>query len=892
MDLLRLSDRAVRIDRHQVVRGDEVVAELTPLESSLLAYLAARPGRVVDRESLLRDVWGYSANVRSRAVDKTVNRLRTKLERDPAAPRHLVGLRGHGYGLVVDEEPAPAAAPIFGVEVLVARLHAALATPGTVVALVGPAGSGKSCVAAEVARRVPGRRQVDLTGARTREALLDALCDALDVGWSASTDRRTLLVRALRSGPACVVLDGCQEAAAPLGELLPALRGPTSWLLCSRVDLPETGARHEHLYGLDADAGVALLLDGARQAGAAIDEAADRDALRDIVARVGGHAHTLRVIAPRLALQPPARLLRSLEAWMRCEPGAGEAWARVLRGAMEEQWAALDAPTRAALARCAAFDGELSVRAAIDLLGSEEAAWQALDQGRAASVLVPRGEGRLAFVAPMVPVARRALEAEGEADVWRARALEVTVAEAESDARAMAAGEVAPARARLVAARRALSQLVEQVAPRAPDVAARAALAVWPVQLRHDPVRFVELVQPLLAEGAGLPPTLRGGLLLCRAECLRVMGNLRDAERDLDEAERILPPEARRWRAHALLVKCQLGYWRSAAPTAARSALDEALALLVEAPDRRLEVRVWLAISQCHDREADLPAARAYTIRAQEAARAMGDDELLGLALQFHAYCEREANPEEALRRSREAQAVHERAGDRVMVVVASTAAAHALWQLGRLDEAWRVAERTRCRAAEIGDTLRLTMAHDLQAMLAAEQGILALARYHWECTGHAAAESGNAYFASASQLGFGYVDHAEGRLAEARAAYDRAIGESGAGRQREMVRWGLLLRLLLAGETGDRAQVDRDEATLRAFLGGPTPPDRTYYDDGVLLARALVDGRPRRAALAAALARLGACPPELGHEPRVLATLVRKVADRHRSGTGPPRSG
>jgi len=54
--------------------------QLTPLELALAAYLGGRPEEVVSRAELLRVIWGYAPNVRTRAVDDTVKRLRSKTE--------------------------------------------------------------------------------------------------------------------------------------------------------------------------------------------------------------------------------------------------------------------------------------------------------------------------------------------------------------------------------------------------------------------------------------------------------------------------------------------------------------------------------------------------------------------------------------------------------------------------------------------------------------------------------------------------------------------------------------------------------------------------------------------------------------------------------------------
>jgi DNA-binding response OmpR family regulator len=65
----------------------------------LLCELAQNPGRVFSRESLLDKVWGYDYFGDGRLVDVHVRRLRTKVEADPANPRHVVTVRGLGYRL-------------------------------------------------------------------------------------------------------------------------------------------------------------------------------------------------------------------------------------------------------------------------------------------------------------------------------------------------------------------------------------------------------------------------------------------------------------------------------------------------------------------------------------------------------------------------------------------------------------------------------------------------------------------------------------------------------------------------------------------------------------------------------------------------------------------------
>ncbi len=88
----------LREERGTVHRGSEQVP-LTLTEFRLLCELAASPGRVFSRQALLERVWEHGFFGDERIVDVHVRRLRTKVERDPSAPRLVVTVRGLGYRL-------------------------------------------------------------------------------------------------------------------------------------------------------------------------------------------------------------------------------------------------------------------------------------------------------------------------------------------------------------------------------------------------------------------------------------------------------------------------------------------------------------------------------------------------------------------------------------------------------------------------------------------------------------------------------------------------------------------------------------------------------------------------------------------------------------------------
>jgi two-component system response regulator MtrA len=91
-------DSPVSIDvpAHQVMRDGRAVA-LTPLEFDLLVALARKPRQVFTREVLLEQVWGYRHAADTRLVNVHVQRLRSKVERDPEKPEVVLTVRGVGY---------------------------------------------------------------------------------------------------------------------------------------------------------------------------------------------------------------------------------------------------------------------------------------------------------------------------------------------------------------------------------------------------------------------------------------------------------------------------------------------------------------------------------------------------------------------------------------------------------------------------------------------------------------------------------------------------------------------------------------------------------------------------------------------------------------------------
>ncbi|UYP18159.1 response regulator transcription factor [Rhodococcus sp. Z13] len=96
--LLEAGPVRMDVDRHVVhVNGDPIALPLK--EFDLLEYLLRNSGRVLTRGQLIDRVWGADYVGDTKTLDVHVKRLRSKIEADPAKPRHLVTVRGLGYKL-------------------------------------------------------------------------------------------------------------------------------------------------------------------------------------------------------------------------------------------------------------------------------------------------------------------------------------------------------------------------------------------------------------------------------------------------------------------------------------------------------------------------------------------------------------------------------------------------------------------------------------------------------------------------------------------------------------------------------------------------------------------------------------------------------------------------
>jgi DNA-binding response OmpR family regulator len=88
------------LDRHrgELLRGKEPVS-LNAQEYRLLEFLAANPDRVIGREEILDQVWGYGSETTTRTIDVHVAKLRARLG-ESELPKHILTIRGRGYKFV------------------------------------------------------------------------------------------------------------------------------------------------------------------------------------------------------------------------------------------------------------------------------------------------------------------------------------------------------------------------------------------------------------------------------------------------------------------------------------------------------------------------------------------------------------------------------------------------------------------------------------------------------------------------------------------------------------------------------------------------------------------------------------------------------------------------
>jgi two-component system alkaline phosphatase synthesis response regulator PhoP len=84
---------------HLLIKDSRKI-ELTILENRILLYFLKNQNKVINREELMMEVWGYNADVNTRTLDMHIVRLRKKIETNADSPQYLQTVRGIGYKFV------------------------------------------------------------------------------------------------------------------------------------------------------------------------------------------------------------------------------------------------------------------------------------------------------------------------------------------------------------------------------------------------------------------------------------------------------------------------------------------------------------------------------------------------------------------------------------------------------------------------------------------------------------------------------------------------------------------------------------------------------------------------------------------------------------------------
>lgn len=98
-----IGDLVIETDKRKVILDGKQIT-LTAKEYDLLYHFASHPGRVYTRTQLLDQVWGYGYEGYEHTVNSHINRLRGKIETDPASPRYVLTVWGVGYRFAEPED--------------------------------------------------------------------------------------------------------------------------------------------------------------------------------------------------------------------------------------------------------------------------------------------------------------------------------------------------------------------------------------------------------------------------------------------------------------------------------------------------------------------------------------------------------------------------------------------------------------------------------------------------------------------------------------------------------------------------------------------------------------------------------------------------------------------
>ncbi|MEL6342342.1 MAG: winged helix-turn-helix domain-containing protein [Myxococcota bacterium] len=365
--------KAGRLDLHKgLLERASTAIPLSPIEQSLLQYLAAREGEAIPQDELLREVWGYHDRVQSRTVRVTIGRIRNKIELNPKEPEHLITIRGEGYlfqAAPIVTAPPNSATGLFGRDAALAALSDALSRDVPLIAIVGPGGMGKTRLAQALAAQWPDSWWCDAEDAHHPQELIGALAMTLDLSLDHQPSIQIQRALAARSGSLGIIdnLEQIEDVEETLIQWVAAGAGPL--LVTSRRRLVVPGGETLELPPLDADAAAQMLLARWRQR--QMDVTAE--ALAPLGSLLSGLPLAIELAAGWADTLPPHLLVRLLEDTSEpleaAEPQTLPPRHRSLTAALAGSWSMLDRQQQGDLAALAVFRGGAPLTVALSMLG-------------------------------------------------------------------------------------------------------------------------------------------------------------------------------------------------------------------------------------------------------------------------------------------------------------------------------------------------------------------------------------------------------------------------------------------------------------------------------------------------------------------------------------------
>jgi tetratricopeptide (TPR) repeat protein/DNA-binding winged helix-turn-helix (wHTH) protein len=366
-----LGENLVQLD-HFLIHCADGTLPLSKLEADLLGQLALRPGQPVTKEALLKNVWGYSPKVVSRAPHFTVLRLRKKLEPDPSNPRYLKSVYGVGYALHEVIFTAQLTAPtaksatdvFFGRETELKRILLALKNQTQAICIEGPGGFGKTRLAHEVLQRWSTDKSqkaywINLSNCKSTTQFLHQVCKGLDVQSTAMDPEKALIQALPARGSTLMVLDQFEhleiDTTGTLQRLLNAI--PTLQVILTSQHNPQlNSACRIRLSSLKPKDAAALFWHTARREAG---DTVETKALPLLLQKLDGSPLAIKLLAAQAQCMTVQELLADLEE----KPN--------FQSIVQASWKLLTPLEQRALKALSPFNGSLDTAAALQLLARE-----------------------------------------------------------------------------------------------------------------------------------------------------------------------------------------------------------------------------------------------------------------------------------------------------------------------------------------------------------------------------------------------------------------------------------------------------------------------------------------------------------------------------------------